>query len=76
MFQRVFQLLASQLQRHQSVFIFVKTGDVAHGNLAFGNARLWVEAGGHRNIGMPGFELHALNQIDDRSVFEPRVGRG
>ena len=32
MFQRVLQLLAGQFQSHERVFIFVKAGDVAHGD--------------------------------------------
>ena len=74
-FQRIFQLLSRQLQRHQSVLVFVEAGDVAHSHRAFGNARLRIEARGHRNVRVAGFKLHALNEINDGRVVKATIAR-
>src|SRR5829696_3670117 len=71
-FQRVFELLAGNLQHNQRIFVNVKTGNVAHAHRAFFDPCLSIETRHHRHVRLARFHLYFLNQIEDRGVAKPR----
>ena len=68
MFERVFQLSAHDFENDQGVFVNVESGNLAHRDRSLGDARLGIKTCDHRDVGVTSFQLHTLNQIENRGI--------
>lgn len=74
MFERVFELRASEFDGVENIFVTVESEHVANGDGAGVDDGVGIEEGGERDLRVSGVELSAVNYVDESGILIARGG--